>query len=93
MSHIADGIRKTAQCASCLSGASREVSEVLERHRNPVASVTTVLNRLVDYGEARSILAENGPRVWEWNVESEKPTAVNPSRDPMFTVQRRAGDK
>jgi hypothetical protein len=26
---------------------------MLERHNNPIASVTTVLNRLVAYGEAR----------------------------------------
>ena len=30
--------------------------EVLERHKDPIASVTTVLNRLADYGEARCSL-------------------------------------
>ena len=27
--------------------------EVLERHKDPIASVTTVLSRLADYAEAR----------------------------------------
>lgn len=40
--------------------------EVLERHKDPIASVTTVLNRLADYGEARCALDTNGRRVWEW---------------------------
>jgi hypothetical protein len=33
--------------------------------------VTTVLNRLVDYGEARSLNNDRGRRVWEWISESE----------------------
>jgi hypothetical protein len=39
---------------------------VLLRHKDPLASVTTVLNRLVDYGEARSVVRENGRRAWQW---------------------------
>ena len=54
--------------------SAREVCEqiqqrmppVLVRHKDPLASVTTVLNRLVEYGEARSVLRENGRRAWEW---------------------------
>lgn len=60
--------------------SAREVCEqiqqrmppVLVRHKDPLASVTTVLNRLVEYGEARSILRENGRRAWEWVAD---PTA------------------
>ena len=47
--------------------------EVLARHKNPLASVTTVFSRLVDYGEARSFISESGRRVWEWVVD---PTAI-----------------
>jgi hypothetical protein len=43
--------------------------EVLERHKDPIASVTTVLNRLADYTEARCSLDPNGRRVWEWIAE------------------------
>jgi len=39
---------------------------LLVRHKDPLASVTTVLNRLVDYGEARSLVGENGRRAWQW---------------------------
>jgi len=34
--------------------------------------VTTVLNRLVDYGEARSLSNDRGRRVWEWVSEGEQ---------------------
>jgi hypothetical protein len=44
----------------------RRVPPVLTRHKDPLASVTTVLNRLVEYGEAKTIVRENGRRAWEW---------------------------
>jgi hypothetical protein len=54
--------------------AAREVCEQIERrtppmlsrHKDPLASVTTVLNRLVEYGEARAVVRENGRRAWQW---------------------------
>jgi len=45
--------------------------ELLERHKDPIASVTTVLNRLADYTEARCSLDTNGRRVWEWIADRE----------------------
>jgi hypothetical protein len=39
---------------------------VLLRHKDPLASVTTVLNRLVEYGEAQSVSRANGRRAWQW---------------------------
>ena len=45
--------------------------DVLERHKDPIASVTTVLNRLTDYGEARCTLDAGGRRVWEWMAEGQ----------------------
>ena len=38
---------------------------LLARHKDPMASVTTVLNRLVEYGEAEAVIA-NGRRAWRW---------------------------
>ena len=38
----------------------------LENHRDPVATVTTVLRRLGQYGEARPVMLPNGKRAWEW---------------------------
>jgi hypothetical protein len=53
---------------------------VLARHKDPLASVTTVLNRLVDYGEARSLSNDRGRRVWEWISECEASPDAMPSR-------------
>jgi len=41
--------------------------DLLDRHKDPIASVTTVLSRLVDYAEVRNSLDSNGRRLWEWN--------------------------
>ena len=38
---------------------------LLARHKDPTASVTTVLNRLVEYGEAEAVMV-NGRRAWKW---------------------------
>jgi len=50
----------------------RQAPAILSRHKDPLASVTTVLNRLVDYGEARSLTNERGRRVWEWVSDAEQ---------------------
>ena len=54
----------------------RRFPELLQRHKDPIASVTTVLNRLVDYAEARCFLNESGRRVWQWISERENGTAA-----------------
>jgi hypothetical protein len=58
----------------------RRAGDILVRHKDPMASVTTVLNRLVDYGEARSLTNDRGRRVWEWVSESDPPTKDAPSQ-------------
>src|SRR6476660_909242 len=40
-----------------------KIPPMLARHKDPMASVTTVLNRLVDYGEAEAVVS-NGRRAW-----------------------------
>ena len=62
-----------------------KVPPVLLRHKDPLASVTTVLNRLVDYGEARAVVNENGRRAWQWVSE--------PAGGPTLTsgVENRVG--
>lgn len=56
----------------------RYAPAILARHKDPLASVTTVLNRLVEYGEARSLSNDQGRRVWEWISERENgPTPVS----------------
>jgi hypothetical protein len=44
----------------------QRVPALMLRHKDPLASVTTVLNRLVEYGEASSVVGQNGKRAWEW---------------------------
>ena len=58
----------------------RQAPAILARHKDPLASVTTVLNRLVDYGEARSLTNERGRRVWEWVSEPEQPANAMSAR-------------
>lgn len=43
-----------------------QIPLVLDRHKDPIASVTTVLNRLVEYGEAHALFRDDGRRTWQW---------------------------
>jgi hypothetical protein len=45
-----------------------KIPPMLARHRDPVASVTTVMNRLANYGEAETVML-NGRRAWKWIAE------------------------
>jgi hypothetical protein len=47
------------------------VPPMLMRHKDPMASVTTVLNRLVSYGEAKAVSLNNGRRAWQWVADAE----------------------
>ena len=55
----------------------QKAPQVLARHKDPLASVTTVLNRLVDYGEAKTVIKENGRRAWQWVAEQSERSASN----------------
>jgi hypothetical protein len=59
--------------------------EVLERHKDPIASVTTVLNRLADYTEARCSLDPSGRRVWEWIAEQGSPALAFANNEAMLS--------
>jgi hypothetical protein len=57
----------------------QKMPSVLARHKDPMASVTTVLNRLVEYGEAQAVSLSTGRRAWRWvadQAEAEPATAV-----------------
>jgi len=51
---------------------------MLARHKDPMASVTTVLNRLVAYGEARAVALDNGRRAWQWVADLQSESAALP---------------
>jgi len=53
---------------------------LLARHKDPMASVTTVLNRLVDYGEAQAVVA-NGRRAWRWVADAPADSQVTSKAD------------
>jgi hypothetical protein len=56
---------------------------MLARHKDPMASVTTVLNRLVAYGEAKAVALDNGRRAWQWVADSRSelaPELATPAR-------------
>jgi hypothetical protein len=74
----------TRACRAILMEANRALSArdvcdrlqeksalLLSRHKDPLASVTTVLNRLVSYGEAVAVVLENGRRAWRWVADSD----------------------
>jgi hypothetical protein len=48
----------------------RKSAPILARHKDPMASVTTVLNRLVAYGEATPVVLDNGRRAWKWVADA-----------------------
>ena len=53
----------------------QKMPAMLARHKDPMASVTTVLNRLVEYGEAQAVLS-NGRRAWLWIAEGPEASAT-----------------
>jgi hypothetical protein len=59
----------------------QKMPALLARHKDPMASVTTVLNRLVEYGEAQAVLS-NGRRAWLWIAEA-------PAEEPAETPATR----
>ena len=83
----------TKACRMVLVEAARPLGarEVCERiqerialcHKDPMASVTTVLNRLVEYGEAQTVVLENGRRVWQWMADPEGRFAITRGNVPI----------
>jgi hypothetical protein len=51
---------------------------LLTRHKDPLASVSTVLNRLATYGEVRVVVNERGRRAWEWVTEDSHVALESP---------------
>jgi hypothetical protein len=44
----------------------------IEQHKDPVATVTTILGRLVNYGEAITMVRADGKRTWIWAEHTEQ---------------------
>jgi hypothetical protein len=71
----------------------RRFPEIMERHKDPVASVTTVLTRLADYGEVRSFSNASGRRVWEWVADQAGATPAGDTSDSSPQVPRQSGPR
>jgi hypothetical protein len=61
----------------------QNLPETLARHKDPMASVTTVLNRLVDYGEAQAVVLASGRRAWRWVADAQVQPAGGAAFAPM----------
>lgn len=49
-----------------LEEIQRRQPNLLAHHKSPIASITTILNRLVHYGEARVTTTLSGKKAWQW---------------------------
>jgi hypothetical protein len=56
----------------------RKFPDLVKRHKDLKASVTTVFHRLVSYGEVRCFMDEEGLRVWQWIQEQRARESGNP---------------
>jgi hypothetical protein len=63
---------------------AQKMPPMLARHKDPMASVTTVLNRLVEYGEAQPVLLSTGRRAWQWiaDANTDGQTVSNATSSP-----------
>jgi hypothetical protein len=59
----------------------RKFPELAARHKDLTASTTTVMNRLVAYGEASPSMDRDGRRVWQWVADGEwGRVGINPDK-------------
>lgn len=89
------------QCGCALSAqevrdlVQQRIPVALRHHKNPLASVTTILNRLVKSGEALTFHREDGLRVWRWLSlgTDECPTAIGDGFDQSLGHKNRPEDQ
>ena len=49
----------------------KTVPALLARHKDPMATINTILSRLVEYGEATIVSGDRGQRAWRWAADRE----------------------
>lgn len=82
----------TGTCRAILMEADRALSaaemrerikerapSLLDRQKDPICSITTILNRLVHYGEVERVSLHNG-RAWQWVAESGGDQSIRSTR-------------
>jgi hypothetical protein len=60
----------------------RTVPALLARHKDPMATINTILSRLVEYGEATVLPGDRGQRAWLWSADREHKTSVRDGEGP-----------
>ena len=55
---------------------------LLERQKDPISSITTILNRLVEYGEAQRVSSRHSGRAWQWIADASDNNASQGNRAP-----------
>jgi hypothetical protein len=58
----------------------RSVPLLLARHKEPLATIYTILGRLVEYGEVTALPGDRGQRAWIWAVEHNDDSSAPESR-------------
>ena len=56
----------------------KTVPALVARHKDPMATINTILSRLVEYGEATVVSGDRGQRTWLWAADREgRPSALD----------------
>jgi hypothetical protein len=56
----------------------RTAPTLLARHKDPMATINTILSRLVEYGEATLLPGDRGQRCWLWAAERKNNSGSGP---------------
>ena len=65
----------------------RTLPTLLARHKDPMATINTILGRLVEYREATLLPGDRGQRTWVWAAERENtPTLASDGAGASPTV-------
>jgi hypothetical protein len=80
-------------CQQVCDEIKRRNPATLAKHKDPLASVNTVLNRLARYGEARIVINQRGKRAWEWATETASVRLDSPKRQPDVGAQSSGSNK
>jgi len=73
-------------CQEVCEEIQRRNPTLLAHHKDALASVNTVLNRLATYGEARIVMNERGKRAWEWATERAAEGVDSPKKQQNLSA-------
>ena len=73
-------------CQEVCEEIQRRNPTLLAHHKDALASVNTVLNRLATYGEARIVMNERGKRAWEWATERAAKGVDSPKKQQNLSA-------